>query len=180
VSANWFVGLPIAAGGWLAPLLGRVPPGLRHLHADDLHLTVAFLGPIDEERAHRAFAVVEGEELLGGEARLGGLRALGNPRRPTALSIEIEGSVAHDLVAQLRDPLTVAAGRPLETRAILPHVTIARPARDASTATRCALAGWAETMPPLGVDVVLDRIALFTAAARGERRYREVLTRALG
>lgn len=180
--ANWFVGLPVAAGEWLAPLCAGAPAGLRCLHPDDLHLTVAFLGAVGEERARVAWRVVEEAPLQGGVVVLAGLRAFGNPRRPTALSVEVEGAhtVAHRLIATLREPLLAAIDAPPDGRPIAPHLTVARPPHKASGALRRAAQRWAEGVAPLGVEVTLDRVALFTASDdRRERKYRAVVSRAL-
>lgn len=177
---NWFVALPVDAGRWLAPLTRTAPPRVRVFHPDDVHLTVAFLGPVDEPAARRAWAVAEQAAARPFPVRLGGLVALGNPRRPSALSVVIEQG-ADDLVrflAAVRDDVCRAAGAQLETRPPLPHVTVARPARDCADAERRTAIEWARSRPPVDASLVLDRIALFTwATDRRERQFRTVAER---
>src|SRR5688572_3648888 len=84
---NWFVGLPVAAGRWFAPLVADAPAHVRVFHPDDLHLTVAFLGRAGPDRARAAWAVAEGVRAQPFVARLGALKAMGNPRRPSAFSV---------------------------------------------------------------------------------------------
>jgi hypothetical protein len=46
---NWFVGFPLKAGPWFTGLVADVPSGIRVLHPQDLHLTVAFLGACGQD-----------------------------------------------------------------------------------------------------------------------------------
>jgi 2'-5' RNA ligase len=112
--------------------------------------------------------------------RLGRLEALGARRRPSAFSVVLTDG--HDEVAafmaSLQGPALEAAGCPPEKRAPLPHVTVARPRRQARDAERRRAAEWALARPPVDVEVVLDRLHLYTGAPpNAERRsYREVAT----
>jgi 2'-5' RNA ligase len=182
VRPNWFVGLPVDAGTWLEPLLADAPRGLHHVHPDDLHLTVAFFGGVDEEQAMRGWAVSERVKHAPISVRLSGLAPMGNPRRPTALSVVLgEGrdeTIA--LIAEIKDDMLAAAQVRPDTRAIKPHVTVARPPRKASNAERRRAVTWAEGVTPIGAAVTLDRIALYTwSDDRRERKFRVVVDRAL-
>jgi 2'-5' RNA ligase len=179
---NWFVGLPVAAGPWFAELTKDAPREVRVFHPDDLHLTVAFLGRCGEERARAAWAVAEGFRAAPIRARLGGLRGLGNPRRPSALSAVL--LTGHDeavaVCRALRDPMIEAAGARPEAREPLPHLTVARPAMRAGPRERRVAVAWAEAKKPIGIDIVLDRLALFTwSDDRKARQFQIVLERLL-
>ncbi len=175
--ANWFIGLPVDAGRWLTPLVRTAPAHVRLFHPDDVHMTVAFLGAVGPEAAERAWATVLGYQSSPIELSLGGLRAMGNPRRPSALSVLVESGndrVAA-LIAALRGPACAAADARPDDRPPLPHITIARPARDASADERRAAVEWARAQPPVNAKVVLDRLVLFTwATDRRERQFRVV------
>lgn len=178
---NWFIGLPAAAGEWLEPLLASAPPGLRAFAPTDLHVTVAFLGPCGEAAARRAWACPsEGGPF---EVTLAGMKALGDPRNPSALTVLLgEG---HDPVAEAigrwRGPMLRAAEARPERRPPLPHCTVARLGRRASERERRAALAWARDLPPIGARLSLDRLALFTwSEHRSAGQFRIVEARPLG
>jgi 2'-5' RNA ligase len=174
---NWFIGLPVDAGRWLAPLVRSAPSCVRLFHPEDVHMTVAFLGAVGPEAASRAWATVLGYQSSPIELALGPLRAMGNPRRPSALSVLVESGndrVAA-LIGALRGPACAAADARPDDRPPLPHITIARPSRSASAEERRAAVAWALAQPAVGAKVVLDRLVLFTwATDRRERQFRIV------
>ena len=97
-------------------------------------------------------------------AQFADLKALGNPARPSAYSLTFSrghGALA-DLMGRWRGPAYDAAGARPDTREPLPHVTVARPARNADAAPRRAGLVWLDrqTIPP--VTITIDRIALYT------------------
>jgi 2'-5' RNA ligase len=177
MKANWFIALPVDAGRWLAPLVRTAPAQVRVFHPEDVHITVAFLGQVAAEAASRAWATVLGYSSSPIELSLGGLRAMGNPRRPSALSVLVESGndrVAA-LIATLRAPACAAADARPDDRPPLPHITIARPSRSASAEELRTAVEWARAQPSVGAKVVLDRLVLFTwATDRRERQFRIV------
>jgi len=145
-------------------------------------MTVAFLGPVSDEAAQRAWATVPRYASHAIEASLGKLAAMGNPRRPSALSVLVEQG--HDelcaLIAALRAPAWEAAGARADDRPALPHITIARPSRAASDVERRAALEWALAQPPIDARIALTEIVLFTwSTDRSERQFRAVETRKL-
>jgi RNA 2',3'-cyclic 3'-phosphodiesterase len=182
LNGNWFVGLPIAAGPWFHDLTADAPPDVRVFHPDDLHLTVAFLGRCGETRARAAWDVAAGFHAAPVHARLGGLRAMGNKRRPSALSVVLTGG-QEEIVAilrALRDPMIAAAGARPETREPLPHLTVARPAMRATPDRRNRAVAWAESKAPLNVEVVVDHLTLYTwSDDRKARQFKAVEKRLL-
>lgn len=178
---NWFVGMPVDAGTWFAPLVAGAPPGLRIFHPDDLHMTVAFLGGCGEERARAAFAwAVNGAiDIPGGpfDVTLGALAPMGNPRRPSALSVLLQSGLdeAVTIIAALRPAMWAATSARPDHRAPKPHITVARPPRRATGAQRRAAVAWAESIAPLGDGVTIDRLCLYTwSEDRKVRQFREV------
>lgn len=183
MNGNWFVGLPIAAGPWFEKLVAGAPSDVRVFHPADLHLTVAFLGRCGEARARAAWAVADSFHAAPIRARLGALRPMGNERRPSALSLVLE--TGHDEVVAvlraLRDPMIAAAGARPETREPLPHLTVARPALRASPERRKKAVAWAQSKAPLDVEVVVDRLALYTwSDDRKVRQFKAVEERSFG
>lgn len=176
---NWFVGVPVSG----AELMSRVPeppPGIRTFHEDDLHLTVAFLGPCGEERARAAFAALAWP-LPALDVTFGEVVPMGNPRRFSALSaVLVDGRAEVEAaIGASRDAACEAARVAVDERPPKAHVTVARPGRSATDADRRAALRWARDIHLGGVVARLDRVALFTwSEDRAERLFREVDARA--
>jgi 2'-5' RNA ligase len=167
--ANWFIALPVAPGRWFDAI--EPPPLVRKFGAKDLHLTVAFLGPVTGEAAAHAFEAAAHFPLAPLPVRLGGLAALGARARPSAFSAlltqgreEVEraiGTARGEMFAR-------AKARP-ERRPPLAHVTLARPKRNiAEPALREAIR-WAEQLQLDAPAIQLDAIALYTWSDERER-----------
>ncbi|MCC6525176.1 MAG: hypothetical protein IT373_21160 [Polyangiaceae bacterium] len=179
---NWFVCLPVSPGAWFAPLLETLPRRvLRPFAPEDLHATVAFLGKVGEDAARDAWEAVR--PLAAGRYRaplrgtLGVLRPMGNPRRFSALSATFEqgAELLGDLVGELRGPAYAAANARPDDRPPLAHVTIARPPRDAGERERRIALAWAEEQGPIGAEVELATLALYTwSENRAVRQFRSV------
>lgn len=176
---NWFIGLPVRAAQLPIATLDTLPPDLRRFHPGDLHVTVAFLGPVDEATALAAWGSADWSGQAPLHARTGARAALGPPRRPSAFGLEIgddTGAVAA-FVRRWRDHLLAAAGRPPERRPVRPHVTLARPRRRGDT---IRVREWLAA-PPTPTPLTLDRIALYTRAPRqSEQRFHIVRSREFG
>jgi RNA 2',3'-cyclic 3'-phosphodiesterase len=185
--ANWFVGIPVG-GGWLDGLLAGAPRHVRTFAAEDVHMTVAFLGPAGEANARKAWALAETYSGPPVHATLGALAPMGNPRRPSALSLLLTEGVeeAVSLIRALRDPMIAAAGARPETREPKPHITVARPRRAATAKERAEAVSWALAKASLDQPIVLDRLVLYTRNIgdgnddRAVRQFRAVATRRLG
>ena len=160
---NWFIGLPVRADELPAGVLASLPAGIHRFHAEDLHITVAFLGPIGERRARGAFEITDWTQWPTLSAMTGPRAAFGNPRRPSAYGLDVEGEAVRRFLAAWRDPLLHAAGRPAETRAVRPHVTLGRPPRRLAATMRDRARPWLDESQP-SMPLRLDRIALFTGS----------------
>jgi 2'-5' RNA ligase len=179
---NWFVGLPVSTGPWFDELLRDLPDGCRAFHPSDVHLTVAFLGSCGAELAARGWAAIADRHAEAIELELAGLRALGNPRRPSALSLTVKRG--HERAAQLmgawRELICRAAEARLDERPPLPHITVARVGRKARGHQRRAALAWAEGTAVPEATVVVDRVALYTwSDERPVRQFRIVHQRRL-
>lgn len=158
------------------------PPNVRAFHPDDLHITLAFFGPIEEARARSAFEAMDPLVLPSRAAVLGEVVALGNRRRPSAISalVACEPAVIRVLGAA-RDALLAAAGCPEDRRDVLPHVTVARLGRAADDAARHAALAWAIRRSFPGAEVRYRNVALFGwSEDRRARLFRVLLERPLG
>jgi RNA 2',3'-cyclic 3'-phosphodiesterase len=172
VRANWFLGLPVEPDGRLLERLGDPPPRVRVFAPEDLHVTVAFLGPCGEDAARAAWELARGAEAPAGTATLDRVVPLGPPRRPSALSALLaDGHRAmRDYLAEHRNAwLDVAGARP-DPREPLPHCTLARPQRRATAAERQRAVAWGQSLSVGGLPVRLRPLALYTWAE--DRRHR--------
>lgn len=169
---NWFIGLPVAAQELPAGLLGSIPPGLRRFHADDLHLTVAFLGAVRPDAARAAWRLAGDIEEGPLRADTGPLAAFGRPGRPSAYGLELGagGEAVAAFIARWRDPLRAAAGVGAERRDVRPHVTLARPPRRGARTIRERADTWLAQAQPGPATLTLERIALYTRAPPGDER----------
>lgn len=161
---NWFLALPVSLGDW-SRALPPAPPGVRIFPDADLHVTIAFLGPVDE-----AVALAAWEALvwpLGPTAvTLGDVVALGPPDRYSALSaLLVEGRWdVEAAIGTARKPVCAAAGVAEDPRPPKAHVTLARPKRRASEDERAAALVWASELRLERTPLRLDRVALYTWA----------------
>ena len=115
------------------------PPEVRRVPADNLHVTLAFLGNRSREEATAVGALLA--ELARPLAELSALGALWlPPRRPGVLSVALEADeTLMALQADLVDGLAAAIGFAAEQRRFRPHVTVGRVARGTRIDTRRAL-----------------------------------------
>jgi RNA 2',3'-cyclic 3'-phosphodiesterase len=182
---NWFLAFPL--DGSFVLELPELPQGLRRFQAEDVHLTLAFLGGCGEAGAMAALAALD-EKLarapLGPlDVALGEVVGMGGARLGySALSALLSTGRAEvtEVLAAYRDGLTEAASARREKRAPKPHVTLARPKGRAGEAEREAGLAWASTLDLAHVQQRLDRIALYTwSEHRQERLFQIVAERRL-
>jgi len=161
---NWFIALPVAAGGWFAPLAAAAPRDLRRFHAGDLHLTVAFLGACGEHAARAAWALTQGMDPPDFDVTLGGLEPMGSRKKPSAIAVTLDRGRAPvaGYMTRWRGELLAAAGARPDTRPARPHITIGRPPRKLAPEGREAILDWARAQPPIGAAMRLGSLALYT------------------
>jgi RNA 2',3'-cyclic 3'-phosphodiesterase len=166
--------LPAAARAALAAWADAVAPAaMRRAPAENLHVTLAFLGaraPADAEAVGA---------LLAGLARpLGPLAVEGPlwlpPRRPGVLAVALgAGPALAELHAELVTALAGAIGFEPERRALRPHVTVARARREARLRA-------VELDPPPALRFEAEALVLHRShTGTGGARY-EALARAVG
>lgn len=161
--ANWFVAWPVDAPA-IAERLRGAPEGVRVLAPGDLHVTLAFLGAVDEARALAALDAIEPATLAAVAATFGAVGVMGHPKRGTALSAVVrQGREALEAAIEARRARALeAAGAPPDERPPLAHLTVARIGRRARAPERRAAIRWTEHIDLSGIDATLDRVALYT------------------
>ena len=161
---NWFVGFPVDPGNWYQKVITNVPAGIKCFHPDDLHITLAFLGAAGPEKSTRAWNEIVKANLHAMEITLASMAPFGNPEKPSAYAFTL--NMGRTLVTQVMNRyqkrLLILADKGPEKYAPRPHVTIARPPRDATDALRKTGLQWALDVPPPTATLTLDRIALYT------------------
>ncbi len=128
-----FVAVPLP--GELGALVRRAQeslpavPGLRLLKPEQWHVTLAFIGEVDAERAAIARSVVESVPGdLGGEALVGRFLLLPSPSRARVVTLELadEQGVFAGLFETVMGGLEAGGVMKREKRPFRPHLTVAR------------------------------------------------------
>jgi len=175
-----FVALPLPPGhraalaGYLETC-ARLAPGLRWVPAENLHLTLRFLGATDPERLEALRVELARVRLPGFELALGGLGAFGGSS-PRVVWLGLAGGEEQARrLAEAVEAACVAAGAAPEERPFRPHLTLAR-ARDRKPE---ALPGLPP--PPALEPWRADRFALYESRlGGGPARYLELAGYRLG
>ena len=170
---NWFIAFEVKSPAWFAAL-APLPMGARLFHPDDLHATVAFLGPVSEGAALAAWRVASAISFQPIAFRPAAILPFGPRQKPSAWSVvPADGApVIADIIVR-HAPAIIAAATKMPAAPMhppRPHVTLARPTRAADHAPRDALATWAAAQQLPQDAVVIERLALYTWAA--DRRTR--------
>jgi 2'-5' RNA ligase len=127
-----FTGLEIPddVGQTLSFLRGGLP-GARWIDPENYHLTLRFIGDVDDALAHEVVSMLSRVNRKAFELRLNGLSSFGG-RKPRAVVANTEPVQAlYDLQGEL-ERLMQRVGLEPEGRKFTPHVTLAR-LRDSST-----------------------------------------------
>jgi len=172
---NWFVALAVPTESWWARV-GPPPAAVRLFHPADVHITVAFLGPVSVEAAEGAFELAPRWGTGSLDVTLGRIEPMGNPRRPNALSaIVSDGAEALvTAISAIRGEMIACAGAKADSRPPLPHATIARPLRSAIVPERDAAVAWARSLDLGSPRVRLSRLVLYGwGEDRSVRLFRE-------
>ncbi len=178
MSRNWFVAWPVLNGNeWLAALSAAAPTGIDFLDPDDLHVTLAFLGTHDAPAEAKMAGILRGLPLEGVAITPGPLVALPQPRRFSAIAasidtgrIEIEKQTAKWMPRLCRE-----SGARIDTRAPLPHLTIARPARRIRDDERDDVLEWLDNRPLDETPLTLATPAIYRWAEKTTTRRYEII-----
>jgi 2'-5' RNA ligase len=98
---------------------------------DQLHLTLRFVGEVDRHAANDIAAALAEVRHPAITARLGEFGFFATRGRPNALWIGVEPAAALTTLHHKVDHALVRAGVAPDTRAFVPHITLARLGRDA-------------------------------------------------
>ena len=102
-------------------------PGVAWVAAENLHVTVKFLGSVEEARLADVIAALRHVAAVSAfEVEIRGLGAFPSLSRPRVLWAGAPGSPAFTRLAEGVDQALVALGFPPEARGFTPHVTLGR------------------------------------------------------
>lgn len=107
---------------------------VRWVGSDGLHVTLKFLGEVDEQREAD---IVAGVERAVGDARafpmvMTGFGVFPSPKRPRVVWAGCEANPPLELIQHAIEREMDGLGFPIEGRAFRPHVTLGRARRDAA------------------------------------------------
>lgn len=167
-SPDWFVGLRVDPDPWFSARIVDRPRNTRPVHPDDLYVTVAFLGSVDEAAARAAWAEVV--EVPAFDIGLGSVEPLG----AWALAARVDAGRAplEAWMGRVGPALRGAVGLEPERRRPTAHCTVAGMTPEATADDRQRVIEWARAIDVSAVYQRLDRLALFTwAGGSGGRRH---------
>ena len=174
MKANWFIALQPSEGINLKTIIQTIPSGLRAFAPEDLHITLAFLGPCTPDEALAAWIMACRTAPFVQQLTPKALQPMGNPKRPSAAALTFDES--DNLIRWMNDHQTrllQKANRPPAKHPPLPHLTVARPKRRASESTRNSMIRWCHETKINMPDVVCLHMALYTwSHNRRERLFR--------
>lgn len=127
-----FTGLDIPEA--LVEELARLRGGLmsaRWVEPEDYHLTLRFVGDVDERTAHEVADLLHGVRKRPIEVTLTGLGAFGGDR-PRSIYVAVRQTQPLMELQAEHERIVRRVGLPPEPRKFVPHITLARLSRDAS------------------------------------------------
>ena len=155
-----FTGLevPKEIGQALSMLRGGLP-GARWIDPENYHITLRFIGDIDDRMAHEIASMLDGMRRRSFEVRFGALQAFGG-KKPRAIVATVEPVPALIELQAEHERLMQRLGLEPEGRKFTPHVTLAR-LRDSSSHE---VADYLSTRGPVfGSSFHVSRFVLFSS-----------------
>jgi 2'-5' RNA ligase len=135
--------------------------GARFVEPSDYHVTLRFIGDIDDRTADEIAHTLEGVRRRPFKLRLSGLDLLGKDR-PRSIVANVESSPSLTELQADHERLMQRVGLPAEPRRFRPHVTIAR----LKEARAPEAMGWITARSPFYTEPFeVGRFVLFSAKA---------------
>lgn len=117
--------LPDDVRMWLTGLRGGLR-GARFIDAENYHVTLRFIGDVDERTADEAAHALGRIRRAPVEVKLTGLGSFGNKKQPHAVWARVEPTPDLMELQAEQERILQRIGLPAEARRFTPHVTIAR------------------------------------------------------
>ena len=110
--------------------LGLAAPSVKWVEPHNLHVTVLFLGEVEDRELHGLFKMLTKvcAKVAAFDLRLGGVGAFPTPRRPKTLwaGVTTGAEKLQGLYAAIEEPLIDLGSYRQEERAYTPHLTLGR------------------------------------------------------
>ena len=125
-----FVSIPVPNTAGLDPLIRdlRIVRGVRTSNVSHLHITLRFIGDVDEDRIDEIGEIVS--DTVSGIQRsrlnLKGLGTFPNERNPKILWVGIDTALPLAHIAEVLSERFRKAGIPFDEKPFKPHVTVGR------------------------------------------------------
>jgi len=120
------IDLPDPTRDSLSPLLREKIPGAHWVEKDQLHLTLRFLGEVSDPSFQSLREALRQVSFPGFSLTPRGMGVFPDLRRPRVLWVGFAAPPALFRLQSSLEELVQKAGLPAETRAFLPHLTLAR------------------------------------------------------
>lgn len=175
----WRVAAEAQQAALLAALPGATRRALRPVRPELLHLTLRFLGEVDEGAVDPLQAALDGVPPFRVELALAPAATFGPAARTGVVWLGIGGEVdALRALARAVEGAVRLAGAPPDDRPFAAHLTLARVGRSASAEDRGAVAAAVRALdPPPPLPFVADQLVLVRSHLGGPAPRYEVLSR---
>lgn len=171
-------GLASALAAWLESTRERFPE-LAVIPAANLHLTLAFLGEIDDEAVEAGGAAVAAAATgrSGWTLRWSGAGVFLSASRPRVLWMGVDGGDALVDAQRSLNATLAESGLPVDDRPFRPHLTLARVRRQGLRPPRRAqLVARLETLPLVAPSRVVSLVLYQSRLGRGPAVHVPLLT----
>ena len=147
--------------------LGLAAPSVKWVEPHNLHVTVLFLGEVEDRELHGLFKMLTKvcAKVAAFDLRLGGVGAFPTPRRPKTLwaGVTTGAEKLQGLYAAIEEPLIDLGSYRQEERAYTPHLTLGRVTGDDGDALSLEFpkqAAWT------GGQMEVTELAIYTSESR--------------
>lgn len=162
-----FVALPVPASiRTLLGFMGGGIPGARWTVPENFHITLQFIGNVDERLADDIVTVLDQVRFPAFDVAIRGVSAFDDGKRARLLYAAVVLSPAlNDLSARLGNALSRVPGVKLEDRRFVPHVTLARLTNPDRSRLGAFIEGNGTLAPPAWT---ADHFGLYSSISTGE------------
>lgn len=139
MKTRMFISVPVPNSAGLAPFIRDIGEirGVRTSPPGQLHITLRFIGDIDDERTDEVADIVSKavKGVRPGRITLKGTGAFPNVKRPRVIWTGIDTALPLEKIAERISEGLDSAGIPYDPKPFKPHITVARVRNNANVST---------------------------------------------